>query len=171
MSRRMRKRRKRRPWRRLEEYKALCKKLSSTLEDLTKDNATKEQFGIMNERMKNNLELENQQLKEELSEKITQLSSHKESNFKLTQGIEEAILKISDKNTELSNLQLAVEAERADIADQMTRHQGTQAQQGKLIDFLQTKVTALEGRKKTFSDKIFGNNKENARPAGSVPMG
>ena len=37
--------------RRLEEYKALCKKLSSTLEDLTKDNATKEQFEIMNERM------------------------------------------------------------------------------------------------------------------------
>merc|ERR1719220_2421226 len=34
--------------RRLEEYKALCKKLSSTLEDLTNDNASKEQFGIMN---------------------------------------------------------------------------------------------------------------------------
>merc|ERR1719317_625075 len=96
--------------RRLEEYKALCKKLSSTLEDLTNDNASKEQFGIMNERLKNNLELENKQLKEELSERITQLSSHKESNFKLTQGIEEAI------------------------------------------------------------DKIFGNNKENARPTGSVPM-
>jgi len=121
--------------------------------------------------MKNNLELENKQLKEELSEMITQLSSHKESNFKLTQGIEEAIQKISTKNTELANLQLAVEAERADVADQMTRHQATKAQQGKLIDFLQTKVTALEGRKKTFSDKIFGNNKENARPAGSsVPM-
>ena len=157
--------------RRLQEYKELCKKLSSTLEDLTKDNASKEQFGIMNERMKNNLELENKQLKEELSEMITQLSSHKESNFKLTQGIEEAIQKISTKNTELANLQLAVEAERADVADQMTRHQATKAQQGKLIDFLQTKVTALEGRKKTFSDKIFGNNKENARPAGSsVPM-
>merc|ERR1719295_918982 len=109
--------------------------------------------------MKNNFELENKQLKEELSEKITQLSSHKES-----------ILKMTDKKTELANLQLAVEAERADVADQMTRHHATQAQQGKLIDFLQTKVTALGGRKKTFSDKIFGNNKENARPAGSVPM-
>ena len=156
--------------RRLEEYKALCKKLSSTLEDLTNDNASKEQFGIMNERMKNNLELENKQLKEELSERITQLSSHKESNFKLTQGIEEAIHKISDKNTEMENLKLAMEAERTEIADQITRHQATQAQQGKLIDFLQTKVTALEGKKKTISDKIFGNNKENARPTGSVPM-
>merc|ERR1712088_368916 len=35
-----------------------------------------------------------------LCEKITQLSSHKESNFKLTQGIEEAIQKIEAKKTE-----------------------------------------------------------------------
>ena len=49
--------------------------------------------------------------------------------------------------------------------------QATQAQQAKLIDFLQTKVNTLEGRKKTLSDKIFGN-KENARPGqgSQIPM-
>merc|ERR1719330_1404261 len=51
------------------------------------------------------------------------------------------------------------------------RLEATQAQQTKLIDFLQTKVANLEGRKKTFADKIFGN-KENSRPAGGhgVPL-
>merc|ERR1719431_1059139 len=52
------------------EYKALCKKLSDTLEELTKDNATKDQFGKLNERAKSILEVENVQLKEELAEKI-----------------------------------------------------------------------------------------------------
>ena len=53
-----------------------------------------EQVGNQTEKIKSHLELENKQLKEELSEKLTQLSSHKESNFKLTQGIEEAINKV-----------------------------------------------------------------------------
>ena len=50
------------------------------------------------------------------------------------------------------------------------RLEATQAQQTKLIDFLQTKVTNYEGKKKTFADKIFGN-KEN-RPMGGqhVPV-
>ena len=78
----------------IKEYKDLCKKLSDTLEDLTKDNANKDQFGKLNERAKNVLEVENKQLKEELTDKISQLQSHKESNFKLKEGIEEAIDKI-----------------------------------------------------------------------------
>ena len=41
---------------------------------------------------------------EELTEKITQLRSHKESNFKLTQGIEEAISKIETKNNQIEDL-------------------------------------------------------------------
>jgi hypothetical protein len=63
-----------------------------------------------------------------------------ESNFKLTQGIEEAIQKISDKNSEISSMQLSVEAEKRTVSDKLTRHEATQAQQTKLIDFLQTKV-------------------------------
>ena len=36
-------------------------------------------------KLKSHLEIQIDQLKEELTEKITQLQSHKESNFKLTQ--------------------------------------------------------------------------------------
>eukprot|EP00092_Neocalanus_flemingeri_P040694 GFUD01044305.1.p1 GENE.GFUD01044305.1~~GFUD01044305.1.p1 ORF type:complete len:1862 (+),score=644.25 GFUD01044305.1:78-5663(+) len=151
------------------EYKALCKKLSDTLEELTKDNASKEQFGKLNERAKSFLEVENVQLKEELSEKTTQLYSHKESNFKLSQGIEEAIEKISQRNKQVEDLQMKMESEVRVASEKFMRHEATQAQQSKLIDFLQTKVAHLEGRKKTFADKIFGN-KEN-RPAGNaVPV-
>ena len=149
----------------LGEYKALCKKLSDTLEDLTKDNANKEQFGKLNERAKSILEVENKQLKEELTEKITQLHSHKESNFKLNQVVEEAIEKIKTKNQEIDDLQIKMETESRMAKEKGLRLESTQAQQSKLIDFLQTKVANLEGRKKTFADKIFGN-KEN-RPAGS----
>ncbi len=38
-------------------------------------------------KLKSHLEIEIDHLKEELTEKITQLQSHKESNFKLTQVI------------------------------------------------------------------------------------
>merc|ERR1719150_3718506 len=153
----------------LNEYKDLCKKLSDTLEDLTKDNANKDQFGKLNERAKSILEVENKQLKEELTEKITQLHSHKESNFKLNQVVEEAIEKIKTKNEEIDDLQIKMETESRMSREKSLRLESTQAQQSKLIDFLQTKVANLEGRKKTFADKIFGN-KEN-RPAGnSVPV-
>jgi len=150
----------------INEYKTLCQKLSSTLDEMTKDNASKEQFGLVNERAKNNIELESKQLKEELTSKISQLNSHKESNFKLTQGIEEAIQKISDKNELIENMKNTVEAEKRIIEEKITRHEATLAQQTKLIDFLQSKVAGLEGRKKTFADKIFGGNKEN-RPGSS----
>jgi len=151
------------------EYKTLCKKLSDTLEELTKDNTSKDQFGKLNERAKSILEVENVQLKEELADKTTQLYSHKESNFKLSQGIEEAIEKISQKNKQFEDLQMKMESEASLGKEKFMRHEATQAQQTKLIDFLQTKVAHLEGRKKTFADKIFGN-KEN-RPAGNgVPV-
>ena len=155
----------------LNEYKDLCKKLSDTLEDLTRDNASKDQFGKVNERAKNVLDVENKQLKEELTDKITQLHSHKESNFKLSQGIEEAIEKIKVKNQELEDLKMKMESDSRVSQEKSLRLEATQAQQTKLIDFLQTKVANLEGRKKTFADKIFGN-KENSRPAGGhgVPL-
>ena len=119
----------------------------------------------------NALEVENKQLKEELTDKITQLHSHKESNFKLSQGIEEAIEKIKVKNQELEDLKMKMESDSRVYQEKSLRLEGTQAQQTKLIDFLQTKVANLEGRKKTFADKIFGN-KENSRPAGGhgVPL-
>jgi len=151
------------------EYKSLCKKLSDTLEELTKDNATKDQFGKLNERAKTILEVENVQLKEELAEKTTQLYSHKESNFKLSQGIEEAIEKISAKNIQVDELQMKMESEARMAKEKFLRHEATQAQQTKLIDFLQTKVNQLEGRKKTFADKVFGN-KENRPTGNSVPI-
>ena len=130
----------------VDEYKQLCKKLSDTLEDMTKDNVEKEQFGVVADRARTNLELENNRLKEELTGKTTQLHSHKESNFKLTQGIEDAIRKIEERDRAAEELQLKMDAESRILAEQMTKHEGTIAQQTKLIDFLQTKVSLVLSR-------------------------
>jgi len=46
------------------------------------------------------------------------------------------------------------------MSEKMVRHEATIAQQTKLVDFLQQKVGELEGRKKTFAEKLFAN-KEN----------
>jgi citron Rho-interacting kinase len=145
----------------LSEYKDLCKKLSDTLEELTGKTVRMESEINQTTKIKSHLELENDHLKEELSEKITQLGSHKESNFKLTQGMEEAINKIESKNKQIDNLNLKIDSDSRMMSEQVTKHEGTIAQQTKLIDFLQVKVEELEGRKKTFADKLFGGNKEN----------
>ena len=55
----------------------------------------------------------------ELTEKTTQLASHKESNFKLTQGIEEAIAKIQEKNTKVEDLELRIETEARVMNEQV----------------------------------------------------
>ena len=47
----------------------------------------------------------------ELGEKTTQLHSHKESNFKLTHGIEEAIKKIEQKNQQIDEIHLKIETD------------------------------------------------------------
>ncbi|XP_023331360.1 citron Rho-interacting kinase, partial [Eurytemora carolleeae] len=144
----------------LSEYKELCKKLSGALEELTGKNMKMEQTGNSLEKLKSSLEYENSQLKIELGEKTTQLHSHKESNFKLTNGIEEAIKKIEQKNQQIDEIHLKIETDSRIMSELVTRHEATIAQQTKLIDFLQQKVGELEGRKKTLADKIFGN-KEN----------
>ena len=69
--------------------------------------------------MKCHLEQQNKLLKVELTEKTTQLASHKESNFKLTQGIEEAIRKIEEKNKSLEELQLRVESDARVMNEQV----------------------------------------------------
>ena len=149
----------------LGEYKALCQKLTDTLEEYTKDNARLKQFVKQNSA----LEFDNNQLRAELTDHITQLKSLKESNFKLNDVVEEAFKKIKSKNEVIDGLNMKIETESRLSREKTLRLESTQAQQSKLIDFLQTKVANLEGRKKTFADKIFGN-KEN-RPAGnSVPV-
>ena len=75
------------------------------------------------ERAKLNLEVENVQLKEELSDLITQLNSHKESNFKLKLVVEESFKKIKAKTEDISNMQITVEAETRTVAEQLLRHQ------------------------------------------------
>ena len=148
----------------------MCKKLTSALDDMTKDNADKEQFGKLNERAKSFLEVENNQLKEELAEKTTQLHSHKESNFKLSQGIEEACEKIGLRNEENEELRMKLETEGRMAREKQLRLEATQAQQTKLIDFLQNKVATFEGRKKTFADKLFGNKENRTGNSAGLPV-
>merc|ERR1719481_2511306 len=101
----------------LEEYKILSGKLTDTLEQLTIDNGKKEQRLKILERAKINLEMENDQLKEELTAKISQLNSLKESNFKLTEGVNEAIKKIEDKNGQIDRMKESMDSERRQMQE------------------------------------------------------
>merc|ERR1719481_30313 len=116
----------------LEEYSVLCKKMTDTLQEMTIDNGKKEQTIKMIDRSKKNFELENNMLKEELTSKISQLNSHKESNFKLTQGIDEAIEKIKSKNEQIERLKETTESEKRAFEEKIMRHEATMGQHSKL---------------------------------------
>uniref|UniRef100_A0A6A7FRQ3 non-specific serine/threonine protein kinase n=1 Tax=Hirondellea gigas TaxID=1518452 RepID=A0A6A7FRQ3_9CRUS len=99
-------------------------------------------------------------LQEETAGHITHIHTLKQSNFQLTQGLEEALDKATlfKKKMEESNCELAHErhlARDADIKNKMTLEQHT-----KLIDFLQTKLDDKMKKKKTLSSKLFGSGKD-----------
>ncbi|XP_022249330.1 citron Rho-interacting kinase-like [Limulus polyphemus] len=96
------------------------------------------------------LEEDNIQVKEEAAKHITQLSSLKTSNLKLTQSLEKALEKGDRSKEQIEELYNTQEATEVSHAHEKVKLQETIAQQTKLIDFLQTKVEGLEKKKKCF---------------------
>lgn len=91
---------------------------------------------------------------------IEHIHTLKESNFKLTEGLEEAISKAELYKGRIEEVERTLVDHRALQEDTRVRMQGTIDQQTKLIDFLQSKMDSK--KKKNLKDKWFGKeNKEN----------
>ncbi|CAL4077327.1 unnamed protein product, partial [Meganyctiphanes norvegica] len=102
-------------------------------------------------------------IEEEATGHITHIHSLKESNFKLTEGLEEAITKGETYKKKIEELERCFGEQKVVFDDEKVRMKATMSQQTKLIDFLQAKTDNQPKKKKTLSEKIFGkDNKENA---------
>ncbi|KAK8723357.1 hypothetical protein OTU49_011677 [Cherax quadricarinatus] len=102
------------------------------------------------------LDLANQ----EVTSHIHHIHTLKESNFKLTEGLEEAISKAELYKRRIEDVEQTMADKDALYEDEMLRKQGTLDQYMKLNDFLYTKIDSK--KKKNFKDKLFGKeNKEN----------
>lgn len=101
-------------------------------------------------------------IEEEAVGHITHIHSLKDSNFKLTEGLEEAITKGETYKNKIEELERCVGEQKIVFDDEKVRMKATMNQQTKLIDFLQAKTDNQPKKKKTLSEKIFGKeNKEN----------
>ncbi|XP_076037346.1 citron rho-interacting kinase sticky [Oratosquilla oratoria] len=99
--------------------------------------------------------------KEELAGHISNIHSLKNSNFKLTQGLEEALKKAEKFKERVDEMQQEGADMEALHKDAEIKMKGTISQQTKLIDFLQAKAEKPP-KKKTLSRMIFsGKEKEN----------
>ncbi|KAF2355990.1 Protein kinase C-like phorbol ester/diacylglycerol-binding domain [Trinorchestia longiramus] len=107
------------------------------------------------EGMKTQLEL----LKEETQGHIKHIHALKESNFQLTQGLEEAVDKGHLYKRKVEELGGKLEEERQVTRDKDMRNKMTTEQHTKLIDFLHAKLDDKTKKKKTLSSKLFGGGR------------
>jgi citron Rho-interacting kinase len=108
---------------------------------------------------------ENNVLKEEVSQYLTQIGGMKEAHYKLKQQLEElksAKAVLSQRVDELT-AELHVKSNYYD--EREVKHGSIIKQQTKLIDYLQVKIDEHNNKKKTLTDKLFGHSKkENQQP-------
>ncbi|KAG7169946.1 Citron Rho-interacting kinase-like [Homarus americanus] len=99
--------------------------------------------------------------KEESAGHIQHIHTLKDSNFKLTEGLEEAISKGELYKKRIEEVEQTLMDQQALLDDNKVKTKGTIDQQTKLIDFLQAKIDPK--KKKNLKGKLFGGkeNKEN----------
>ncbi|CAM1308729.1 Uncharacterised protein r2_g1879 [Pycnogonum litorale] len=90
----------------------------------------------------------NIEIKEEAAEHMTQISSLKQSNLKLTQALGESLDAYEAKKDELHDLRSDIDNLVFNAKQDKIKMMATISQQAKLIDFLQQKTEFLEGKKK-----------------------
>ncbi|CAL1290237.1 unnamed protein product [Larinioides sclopetarius] len=107
--------------------------------------------------------LENQlcEIKEEAARHITQISSLKSSNLKLTQALDEALENQKENQKNIEELCNELESQKANHLTEKVKLQETNAQQVKLIDYLQSN---MEKKKKT-NFRLFGKKESTMQPA------
>ncbi|XP_071448673.1 citron Rho-interacting kinase [Hetaerina americana] len=138
------------------EYKSLAEQLTEQINDL------EEQLNDVNMELKSTrrqeeaLRSETINLKEETTQYLTQIHSLRESNFKLTNDLEEAFSnchalrkRVDECGSDMGELQ-------ALYKQREVKMEATIKQQAKLIDFLQAMTQGK--KKKTLSDRLFGSN-------------
>ncbi|GIY55189.1 hypothetical protein CEXT_373211 [Caerostris extrusa] len=95
-------------------------------------------------------------IKEEASRHITQISSLKSSNLKLTQALDEALENQKENQKNIEDLYNELESEKAKHLNEKVKLQETISQQIKLIDFLQSKTENMEKKKRPHIARLFG---------------
>ncbi|GAB6029596.1 hypothetical protein CHUAL_005339 [Chamberlinius hualienensis] len=112
---------------------------------------------------------ENLRIKEETAGLITQIQSLRESNYKVSKGLEEAIEKaeaykeqVVERENELQEIKTTNHAEKLKLNE-------TNAQQTKLINFLQSKLEQPVKKKKTLQ-KLFSRKYSSGSALISAPL-
>ncbi|XP_045599128.2 citron rho-interacting kinase [Procambarus clarkii] len=99
-------------------------------------------------------------VEQEAAGHIQHIHTLKDSNFKLTEGLETAISKAELYKKRIEDVEQKLLDQQTSHEDDKLKMKGTIDQQTKLIDFLQSKMDCK--KKKNFKDKLFGKeNKEN----------
>ncbi|GFT00684.1 hypothetical protein NPIL_303761 [Nephila pilipes] len=96
------------------------------------------------------------EIKEEAARHITQISSLKASNLKLTQALDEALENQKENKKNIEDLYNEMESEKAKNLNEKVKLQETISQQIKLIDFLQSKTENMEKKKRPNISRLFG---------------
>ncbi|XP_035230505.1 citron Rho-interacting kinase-like, partial [Stegodyphus dumicola] len=109
------------------------------------------------------LETQLYEIKEEAARHITQISSLKASNLKLTQAINDALENQHKAQSNIEDLCNELESEKVNHAHEKVKLKETISQQAKLIDFLQSKTENMEKRKRPHISRLFG--KKDSTPA------
>ncbi|XP_031331447.1 citron Rho-interacting kinase-like [Photinus pyralis] len=115
------------------------------------------------ERQITNLIAEGNLLQEENSELLTNLNCVKDSNFKLGLELADAKKANADLSDAIGELEALLQQKINYQKERELKADSTIQQQIKLIDFLQCKIEDNK-RKKTLSDKLFGNSKKENQP-------
>lgn len=95
------------------------------------------------------LSMENRCLKEETSSLITQLHSLRDTNFKLSSGLEDAVAGCEEARERITELENSLQESQITHHVEKVRFQSTLEQHSKLINFLQERVETL-GKKKVW---------------------
>lgn len=105
-------------------------------------------------------------IKEEAARHLTQISSLKASNLKLTQALDKAIDNQREAQRSIDQLCNNLESNQTNHTHEKVKLQETVAQQTKLIDFLQQKAEDMERRKRPPLSRLFGKKESQ----NSLPM-
>ncbi|XP_022914503.2 citron Rho-interacting kinase [Onthophagus taurus] len=111
---------------------------------------------------------ENVIIKEENSSQLTYLNNLKESNFKLSQNLNEYKTVNKTVIDQVNSLETLLSEKEMCFKERQIKMDATINQQIKLIDYLQSKIE--EKKKKTLTDKLFGGSKKENHPPPSIVL-
>ncbi|XP_060533319.1 citron Rho-interacting kinase [Cylas formicarius] len=122
------------------------------------------------ERQMDQMAVDNKQLKEEISDRITQISQLKDSNYKLNRQLGDLKETNSGLTQKIKELERILTEKSHYFNERDMKSEATIKQQTKLIDFLQSKIDDQSHKKKTLTEVLFGGSKKENQPPPSMAM-